>query len=101
MNPQAKIVLHTNLDKYDSSHFPDMNNFGVVPQVGQYIYVRSDLEDYFQEKKLPKGLEVVQVRYKEISPSGIWSQTRYEIHVELWYNDTEYKLYTESGHELL
>jgi len=101
MEPNVNIVLHTNLDKYDMSHFPNMNNFKQIPRVGEYIWVKSSLIKHYQNQKLPGGLEVVKVEYKEIEPTGTWDQKRYEVLVELWYKPTEFELYNQSGHKLL
>ena len=96
-----RIILHTNLDRYGSEHFPDFNKVGIIPRVGEYINVISGLKEHFQNQKLPQGLEVVSVRYELKEPVGTWDQHEFRVLVELWYNKTEFELYTQSGHQLL
>ena len=95
------IVLKTNLDNYDGSKFPDFNLIGYIPRKGEYIEVLPVAQDYYRTKNLPIGLEVVDVKYSETKPIGNWDQPKLIISIELWYRDSEYQLFTQSGHKLL
>ena len=82
-----KIVFTTNIDAYGRVKFPEIS---FVPRAGELVHVKKDWENYCDSEKIPNRLEVVRVSYKEDY-----------VEVELWFNSTDYKIYTESGHKLL
>jgi len=60
-----KIKFHTNLDAYKAVDcFP--KTFSLPPRIGEKVYVKSDYNNYFVDKKLPVRLEVVDVSWVEI-----------------------------------
>lgn len=82
------IKFTTNIDHYRTVSWPVLTD--IVPRKGDYIFVHPGSEGYCESRKIPKRLEVVSV---------YWYYDR--VVVELWYNETDYKLYTQSGHKLL
>jgi len=75
-----RISFHTNLDAYRSVSWPVLD---IIPRKGEFIHVHPGSESYCEIKKIPKRLEVVAVTYRHDRVS-----------VELWYNETDYKLWT-------
>lgn len=82
------ILFRTNIDLYKSVSWPVLT--GVAPRKGEFIHVHPGSVEYCNSKKIPDRLEVVAVSYHSNM-----------IVVELWYNETDYRLYTNSGHKLL
>lgn len=78
-----KILLRTNLDVYRTVSWQKLN---VVPRVGEIIMVPQVWVEYCQTKGIPRRLEVSQVYYYEDS-----------VVVDMWYNDTDFKLYNADG----
>lgn len=86
-----KVNFHTNLDDYFSSDFPQ--EVLSVPRVGEHINVLPELEEMFIHKKLPRRLKVVDVTHT------VDREKKPIVKVELWYSDTEYKLFFPNGLE--
>lgn len=86
-----KVILHTNIDAYKSVNWPEFTDH--VPRKGEIIELRT-APKYGFDRKYPPRLEVVQVRYQE----DIHGETC--AYVELWYNETDFKLYG-GGEKLL
>ena len=90
-----KILLHTNLDDYNASMFTE--EFPAVPSVGDRVFTKTEWDPILKEKNLPRSLEVVSVRWQ---PDQSSSNERKAIPiVELWYNDTDFKLFFPKGLE--
>ena len=80
-----KVLFKTNIDAYNEKRcFSE--NFDAVPRVGDKVQVLVQFVSYFQERKLPTRLEVVDVTWKEISNN--WDGVNPEACaiVELWYD---------------
>lgn len=84
-----KVNFHTNLDDYFSSDFP--SHVLCVPRVGEHVEVLPELEEMFINKKLPRRLKVVNVTHT------VDREKRPVVKVELWYSETEFKLYFPNG----
>jgi hypothetical protein len=85
------VHINCNLDDYNSSDFP--KEFVAVPRKGELVEIRSDLQDHFTKTlKLPIALEVKRVYHKN-GRSGPY------IMLDLWYDETTYKLYFPNGLE--
>ena len=85
------VILHTNIDAYKGIEWPEFTDH--VPRKGEIIELENPPK-YGFDKKYPPRLEVVQVRYKA-DKYGVT-----HAHVELWYNETDFKLYG-GGEKLL
>jgi len=80
-----RVKLKTNIDAYRQAEWPILT---VVPRKGEYVYVND--AEFCTYHKIPKRLEVVSVGYHQDY-----------VEVELWYNETDYKLHTSTGAKLL
>lgn len=58
-----KIIFHTNLDHYKTNCFPE--NLTHKPFIGEKIQVVSVFKSFYENKKLPTRLEVVDVTHTE------------------------------------
>lgn len=77
-----KVRFKTNIDSYRSrAEWPSID---VVPRKGEFVEANND--DYFRSKRLPVRLEVCSVTY--VKDAAV---------VELWFNETDYKLYNDDG----
>ena len=102
-----KVIFKTNIDAYNEKRcFPE--HFDAVPRKGECVEVLPQFESYYRDLKLPIRLEVVSITWKERNIGGggsidVGYYPQYETYaeVELWYNKTDYELYTISGHKLL
>lgn len=82
------IQFTTNIDLYKSVSWPVLT--GMIPAKGSFIHVHPGSVSYCEDRKIPTQLEVVGITY------------HYDrVVVDLWYNDTDYKLYTLNGTKLL
>lgn len=94
------IIFKTNLDAYRDVRWPELDN---IPPKGAYVQPGKVYVDYLVSKNLPTRLEVVGHTIKEIeyyNEKNIVSR-KTVCEVELWYNKTDYDLYTLSGHKLM
>ncbi len=82
-----RIIFKTNIDKYRTVSFP--------PRKGEMVYVMPEFNNYCQTNRMPNRLEVCAVRYEY---STYHKET--VAHVELWFNETDFKLYG-GGEKLL
>jgi len=80
------VIFHTNIDKYRTIEFPDMG--GHVPRKGEMVKVHPKFDSYCQSNRIPNRLEVCAVRYQH---SDMYHGTI--ALVELWFNETDFKLY--------
>ena len=89
-----KVVFRTNIDAYQRSGiFPV--NMTQVPRKGDMVQIRPDYIAHFRGLKLPIRLEVTTVTWKEPAEGEDMAE------VELWYNNTDYKIaLTAGGHPL-
>jgi hypothetical protein len=81
------IKFRTNIDAYRMVDWPRIS---IVPRKGEYVNVHPSSESYCILNHIPSRLEVVSVTYYQDA-----------VLVELWYNETDYKLYTSAGYKLL
>lgn len=82
-----KVRFTTNIDHYRTVSWPVLD---FPPRKGEKVKVHPGSYDFCVGRNIPTQLEVVDVIYKHN-----------ETVVELWYNETDYKLYTQAGHKLL
>ena len=73
---KMKITFRTNLDNYQSNKFPD--DFTNPPRIGDSVSVKEEFIDFYEKKKLPTSLIVVDV---------IWFSDK--IVCELWYKQID------------
>ena len=71
-----KVIFITNLDNYQNHCFPE--KLTMVPRKGDIINVTEVFVKYFEDKKLPTRLEVVDV---------IWGEK--DVKCELWYKEID------------
>ena len=73
------VVFNTNIDKYNQVKWPDLD---VVPRKGELVYVHPTSNLYCENSRIPKRLEVKRVSYYQDY-----------IYVDLWFSETDFKLY--------
>lgn len=74
-----RIRFKTNIDLYRTVAWPVLD---VVPRKGEKVHVAPASYSYCRHHKIPPSLEVVSVTYYHD-----------EVVVDLWYNETDFKLY--------
>lgn len=88
-----KVIFTTNIDAYRSVQWPEFTDH--VPRKGEII--ECEVPNKWNGNKYPQRLEVVRVCYcqdKHINQGETYA------HVELWFNETDFKLYG-GGEKLL
>lgn len=82
-----KVVFKTNLDHYKTNCFPE--NLPIPPRIGEKVLVSEVFMSYFEDKKLPIRLQVVDVTWTD---KGVIC--------ELWYNEQDKLIAINRGAEL-
>jgi len=82
-----KVVFQTNIDHYKTNCFPE--NLTIPPRIGEKVLVSEVFISYFEDKKLPIRLEVIDV---------IWSDKG--VICLLWYNQNDKLVAINRGAEL-
>lgn len=81
-----KVIFRTNLDNYNYQlPFPN-SHFYQVPRIGDSVEVKKDLKEFFQNRKLPTSLRVVDV---------LWTEDA--VICELWYKQIDVEAAKISG----
>lgn len=83
-----KIIFHTNVDHYKTNCWPTITE--AVPRIGDTVMVTEVFFQYFESKKLPLQMKVVDV---------VW--TDHGVVCELWYRDVDIEAAKLSGVKLL
>lgn len=60
-----RVIFRTNIDHYNRVADPFPNFHDIVPRKGDTVLVRDNCVSYFSDRKLPLGLEVVDVKWCE------------------------------------
>lgn len=86
-----KVIFHTSLDRYQGDIWPKMptNYGGIIPRTGDFVRVLNP--EGFIHKGLPTYLVVTAVLY--INPDSDNNPNLTEAICELWYTDSQVKLY--------
>lgn len=84
-----KVIFHTNLDQFQTENWPRIPR-GIIPRKGDYVRVLNP--EYYTSKGLPIYLEVTSVVYSNSDP---YTNNALETVAtcELWYTDSQLKLY--------
>lgn len=82
-----KVIFKTNVDSYKTNCWPD--NINTPPRIGETVLVVPAFIPYFNSKKLPIRMEVVNV---------IWGEN--SVICELWYNKIDMVSANISGKNL-
>lgn len=83
-----KVTFHTNIDAYKTNCFP--TNLTTPPRIGEKVVVTQSFWEYYEKKKLPIRLEVVEVNWSE---EGVVCA--------LWYNKLDKELADKLGAKTL
>lgn len=82
-----KVIFKTNIDHYRTNCFPE--NLPIPPRIGEKVLVLDSFLSYFEGKKLPLRLEVVDVNWTD---KGVVC--------ELWYNEHDKQIAINRGANL-
>ena len=78
------VKISTNIDAYENSNFVIPAN--VIPRKGEQVSVKKEMIDFYQRKRFPTKLQVINVTYFEDY-----------VKVELHFNETDFQIAKISG----
>jgi hypothetical protein len=89
-----KVVFTTNIDKYRTVEWPVFTDH--VPRKGEFIYLLPIYDSYCKSQKIPNRLEVSTIKYVPFETASVYLFETVAM-VELWFNETDFKLYNRDG----